>query len=284
MRAKCRLIFLPFNFRFSYFFKEVIVNYTGFRIAFLNFMQRYLLQLSFKGTGYHGWQIQPNAVSVQEVIEKALSLLLRKTIAVVGAGRTDTGVHASFFILHFDVENPDNVPENLVFKLNNLLPKDIAVQQLAEVSADFHARFSAVSRTYRYFISTEKDPFSIETAFKYTKKLNVDKMNEAASVLFEYEDFTSFSRLHTDVKTNNCKIYHAEWSREGAKLIFTIKADRFLRNMVRAIVGTLLEVGTGKISVEDFRQIIEKKERSAAGVSAPAHGLFLTDIEYMGEF
>ncbi len=245
-------------------------------------LQRYFLQLSFKGTRYHGWQIQPNAVSVQEVIEKALSTLLRENISVVGAGRTDTGVHSSFFVLHFESENSELTSQNLVFKLNSLLPKDIAVQKLMKVENELHARFSAVSRTYHYIIATEKDPFAEETAYHYTRQLDVEKMNEAASVLFEYEDFTSFSRLHTDVKTNNCKILQAEWSREGAKLIFKVKADRFLRNMVRAIVGTLLEVGKGKLTVEEFRQIIEKKDRSAAGASAPAHGLFLTDIDYRG--
>lgn len=245
--------------------------------------QRYFLQLSYKGTNYHGWQIQPNAISVQEVIADALSKILREKIAVVGAGRTDTGVHASFFILHFNAENP--IPEKLdiVYKLNSFLPHDIAVQKVWKVSDDLHARFSATSRTYRYFISTEKNVFGHETSFKYLKPLDVAKMNEAAKTLFDYEDFTSFSRLHTDVKTNNCKIMQAEWTMEEKQLVFVVKADRFLRNMVRAIVGTLLEVGKGKLTVEQFREIIEMKDRGAAGASAPAQGLFLVDIEYPEE-
>ncbi|MFW5756390.1 MAG: tRNA pseudouridine(38-40) synthase TruA [Tangfeifania sp.] len=246
-------------------------------------MQRYFLQLSYKGTRYHGWQIQPNAVSVQEVMEKALSTILRETIAVVGAGRTDTGVHASFFVLHFDSEKNNLHQTNLVFKLNRFLPPDIAVSKIFPVNSMAHARFSAVTRTYNYYISTEKNPFHTETSYQYTVPLDVQKMNEAARLLFNYEDFTSFSRLHTDVKTNNCKIYLAEWKRERGQLVFTIRADRFLRNMVRAVVGTLLEVGRGKISVEGFREIIEKKDRRAAGKSAPAEGLFLTHIEYPEE-
>nr|WP_320021398.1 tRNA pseudouridine(38-40) synthase TruA [uncultured Draconibacterium sp.] len=242
--------------------------------------QRYFLQLSYKGTNYHGWQIQPNAVSIQEVIEDALSKILREKIAVIGAGRTDTGVHASFFILHFDIES--GIPEDLdiIYKLNSFLPSDIAVQKVCPVDDEAHARFSATSRTYHYFISTEKNPFVTETSYKYLKPLDVEKMNKAAQTLFNYTDFTSFSRLHTDVKTNNCKIMQAEWMRSGEQLQFTIKADRFLRNMVRAIVGTLLEVGQGKLSISQFCEIIEKQDRGVAGASAPAQGLFLVDIEY----
>lgn len=244
--------------------------------------QRYFLQISYKGTNYHGWQVQPNAVSVQEVMVKTLSTLLREEITVVGAGRTDTGVHAAFFILHFDAENEKIDSSTFVYKLNGFLPDDIAVQKLWKVKPNAHARFDAYSRTYNYFISTEKDPFNTDTSYVYTAKLNVDKMNEAANILFEYEDFTSFSRLHTDVKTNNCKIFQAEWRKKESQLIFVIKADRFLRNMVRAIVGTLLEVGKGKLTIPEFRNIIEAKDRGAAGASAPAHGLFLVNIEYPG--
>lgn len=246
-------------------------------------MNRYFLQLSYKGTRYFGWQRQPNEISVQEVIEKALSTILREDIAVVGAGRTDTGVHALYYVLHFDVLNEISEPEKLLYHLNRFLPEDIAIQKIKKVSSDFHARFSAVSRTYKYFICTEKNPFQTETCYQYTVPLDVEKMNEAAGILFEFEDFTSFSKLHSDVKTNNCKIFNAEWKTEGNMLVFTIKADRFLRNMVRAIVGTLLEVGKGKITIGDFRKIIELKDRGAAGTSAPAHGLFLIDIEYPGE-
>jgi tRNA pseudouridine38-40 synthase len=245
--------------------------------------QRYFLQCSYKGTNYHGWQIQPNAISVQEVFEDALSRILREKIAVVGAGRTDAGVHASFYILHFEVEN--QVPEKLdiVYKLNSFLPHDIAVQKVWTVNEEAHARFSAILRTYKYYISTEKNPFGNETSHLYLKQLDIVKMNAAALLLFDYEDFTSFSRLHTDVKTNKCKIMQAEWAVEEKQIIFTIKADRFLRNMVRAIVGTLLEVGKGKLTTEQFREIIEKKDRGAAGASAPAQGLFLVDIEYPEE-
>jgi len=242
--------------------------------------QRYFLQLSYKGTRYHGWQVQPNAVSVQEVIENALSTILRENIQVVGAGRTDTGVHASYFILHFEVQK--TIPENfdLTYKLNSFLPEDIAVQQCRPVADDAHARFSAVSRTYHYFISTVKDPFAAETSYRYLLLLDVEKMNEAAKMLLDYDDFTSFSRLHTDVKTNNCKIFEAYWKTEETQLVFVIKADRFLRNMVRAIVGTLLEVGQGKLNLDEFREVIDKKDRGVAGASAPPHGLFLVDIEY----
>jgi tRNA pseudouridine38-40 synthase len=243
-------------------------------------MQRYFLQLSYNGKNYHGWQVQPNAISVQEVIEKALSTILREEIQVVGAGRTDTGVHASFYMLHFDSQNESLQNENIVFRLNRFLPDDIAVQQIFQVKTDVHARFGAVSRTYNYYISTEKNPFETNSSYHFAQKLDIEKMNEAAKVLFDYTDFTSFARLHTDVKTNNCKIMQAEWKLNGTQLIFAIKADRFLRNMVRAIVGTLLEVGTGKITVSKFREIIEKKDRNVAGTSAPALGLFLVDVEY----
>lgn len=242
--------------------------------------QRYFLQLSYKGTNYHGWQIQPNAVSVQGVMEDALSKILREKIVVVGAGRTDTGVHASFFILHFDANRliPGNV--DIIYKLNSFLPSDIAVQKLWPVDKEMHARFSAISRTYHYFITTEKNPFSTETSYKYLKPLDVKRMNEAANVLFEYHDFTSFSRLHTDVKTNNCKVMQAEWIEKDKELVFIIKADRFLRNMVRAVVGTLLDVGRGQLTIDQFREIIECKNRGVAGASAPAQGLFLVGVEY----
>ncbi len=246
----------------------------------LDKVNRYLLQLSYKGTRYFGWQKQPNEITVQEVIEKTLSTVLREDIGVVGAGRTDTGVHASFYVLHFDVSVEIQDPEKLLYHLNRFLPDDIAIQKIKKADNDFHARFSAVSRTYKYYISTVKDPFTTETSYQFTVPLDVEKMNEAAKTLFEYTDFTSFAKLHTDVKTNNCKIFQAEWKRQGEQLIFTIKADRFLRNMVRAIVGTLLEVGKGKMTIEDFRKIIEKKDRGAAGTSALPQGLFLVDIGY----
>ena len=241
---------------------------------------RYFLQCSYKGTNYHGWQVQPNAVSVQETLEKALSTILRETVAVVGAGRTDTGVHASYYILHFDLNNAIDPNFDLAYKLNSLLPEDIAVQRFWLVDEEAHARFSALSRSYHYFIVTSKNPFAAETSYRYLLPLDLERMNEATKVLSDYTDFTSFARLHTDVKTNNCKIYQAEWTQENDRLMFVIKADRFLRNMVRAIVGTLLEVGKGKLSIDGFREIIEQKDRGAAGASAPAKGLFLVDIEY----
>lgn len=244
--------------------------------------QRYFAQISYRGTNYHGWQIQPNSISVQEVLEKAFSTLLREQIAVVGAGRTDAGVHAAFYVFHFDCLQTIENPDDLAYKLNSYLPADIAVQRIWKVDDELHARFNALSRTYRYYISTQKNPFKTLTSFKYLQPLDLERMNIAAQLLFDYEDFTSFSRLHTDVKTNNCKIYGAHWGELGAQLVFTIKADRFLRNMVRAIVGTLLEVGKGKLSIVDFKNIIESKDRAAAGASAPAKGLFLVDVEYPG--
>jgi tRNA pseudouridine38-40 synthase len=246
-------------------------------------MPRYFAQLSFKGTRYHGWQVQPNAISVQEILEDALSTLLREKISVVGAGRTDTGVHALNYVFHFDPSNALSDCRQLTYRLNRFLPPDIAIHQIRAVDPGAHARFSAISRTYHYYLSTQKDPFAGETSFYMHTQPDADQMNRAAQALLEYRDFTSFSRLHSDVKTNLCKIYRAEWCMENNMLVFQIKADRFLRNMVRAIVGTLLEVGKGKISIADFKRIIEQKDRGAAGASAPAHALFLVDVEYPEE-
>ncbi len=243
-------------------------------------MNRYFAQLSFKGTQYHGWQVQSNALSVQEVLESAFSTILNEKIGVTGAGRTDTGVHAAFFVLHFDAAGElGNLPK-LVYRLNSFLPPDIAIQKIWKVPAGAHSRFSAMSRTYKYFITQEKNPFTTDTEYYIRLRPNVSKMNEAATILMTYNDFTSFSRLHTDVNTNLCKIFTAEWKIENNRLVFTIKADRFLRNMVRAIVGTLLDVGKGKVTLEDFRRIIEIQNRGAAGASVPAHGLCLTHVEY----
>lgn len=243
-------------------------------------MQRYFTHLRFKGTRYHGWQFQPNALSVQEVLEKTLSTKLRETIAVTGAGRTDTGVHADYFVAHFDSENLNLNNPDFVYQLNSFLPDDIAIIEIKKVAPEAHARFDALSRTYRYQITKIKDPFQTETTWFYSLPINVATMNRAAEVLFDFTDFTSFSRLHTDVKTNNCKILEARWEEHSGQLVFTIRADRFLRNMVRAIVGTLLEVGKGKLSVEGFREIIAKMDRGTAGSSAPAQGLSLVAIEY----
>ncbi len=241
---------------------------------------RYFVQLSYKGTHYHGWQIQPNAISVQEVLNKAFSTILRQKTELTGAGRTDTGVHASFFVAHFDTNEPIADIEKIFFSLNNLLPFDIALQKIYEVDENMHARFSAKEREYQYFIINEKNPFRLETSYYLHRKLNVDAMNAASQILFEYSDFTSFSKLHTDVQTNICTIYKAFWSSKGSELIFTISADRFLRNMVRAIVGSLVDVGLGKSDEKHFREIIESKNRSNAGFSVPARGLFLTNVIY----
>lgn len=242
---------------------------------------RYFIQLSYKGTNYHGWQIQPNAVTVQELLIKAFSTILQEQIEITGAGRTDTGVHAINYIAHFD-SNHNELDQNndFLYKINSFLPKDIVIHWIKKVNHDAHARFDAIKRTYKYYIHQEKDPFLIDTSYFYKHKLDMDLMNEAAKILFEYTDFTSFSKLHTDVKTNNCKIIKAEWIKKDHKIIFTITADRFLRNMVRAIVGTLMDVGRKKISLKEFKAIIENKNRSDAGVSVPAHGLFLTEIVY----
>ncbi len=245
-------------------------------------MNRYFVRLSYKGTHYHGWQIQPNAVTVQEVLQKAFSLLLRENIAVIGAGRTDAGVHSVNYIAHFETVIEIKDFNQLRYKLNSFLNNDIAVHDIFPVKKDFHARFSAISRTYEYRIHQNKNPFLNETSFYIYEKLDFDAMNSAAKILFEYKDLTSFSKLHTDTKTNFCKISRADWSQRDNQYIFTVTADRFLRNMVRAITGTLLDIGRNKKNIEDFRKIIENKNRSEAGVSVPAHGLFLTEIKYPG--
>lgn len=244
---------------------------------------RYFIQLSYDGTNYHGWQVQQNASSVQEEIEKALAVICRESTEVVGAGRTDTGVHAVFYIAHFDSSLESLDEEKTVFRLNCLLPDDIAVQKIYKVRPDAHARFDATYREYKYYISRNKDPFTSKYAERENRDLNLDLMNDAAQTLFDYTDFTSFSKLGSDVKTNNCRIFKAVWEDMGDHLIFTVRADRFLRNMVRAIVGTLLEVGLEKKSVQDFRAVIEKKDRSSAGASVAAKGLFLVDIGYPEE-
>ncbi len=240
---------------------------------------RYFLEFAYNGKSYHGWQNQPNAISVQEVIENALSILLRNKTELVGAGRTDSGVHAKQMFAHFDVDIPLDLDE-LLYKLNSFLPADISIYNIHEVSDNAHARFDAVSRTYEYWITQSKNPFLGDFAYCLKTPLDINKMNAASKILFEYDDFQCFSKSRTDVKTYICHIMEADWRLDHEKLIFTIKADRFLRNMVRAIVGTLLEVGTGKFSKEDVKKIIESKNRSKAGVSVPAHGLYLTKVEY----
>lgn len=246
-------------------------------------MTRYFIQLAYRGTRYHGWQIQPNAITVQEELNKALSLLAGEPVNVVGAGRTDTGVHASFFMAHFDLLKKLENPQQFGYKLNAFLADDIRIDRLFEVRPEAHARFSALSRTYHYYITRRKELFNHEFTHFITFKPDIALMNEAANMLFEYTDFTSFSKMHTDVKTNNCKIIKACWYETDGLLVFEIKADRFLRNMVRAIVGTLLEVGKGKLTLPQFREVIELQNRGRAGMSVNAKGLFLSDIEYPDE-
>ena len=241
---------------------------------------RYFLKLAYNGANYHGWQSQPNAESVQECIEKALSMVLREPIAITGTGRTDAGVNAAVMYAHFDVNEPLKDTTTLVMRLNSILGKDIAIYDVLPVHDDAHARFDATARTYKYFVHTEKSPFLYPFSWKSTCKLDFDLMNEAAELLKGYTDFTSFSKLHTDVATNNCKITHARWEQEGGQWVFTITADRFLRNMVRAIVGTLVDVGRGKLTIEQFCQVIEKKDRCSAGTSMPGNALFLWKVEY----
>ncbi|GHT71813.1 tRNA pseudouridine synthase A [Bacteroidia bacterium] len=243
-------------------------------------MNRYFIYLSYNGKNYCGWQIQPNGISVQQCLEEALSTLLREKINVTGAGRTDAGVHASLMVAHFDVDQTISGLLLLVDKLNRILPPDIAVQEIKPVRPDAHARFDALSRTYKYYLTDKKDPFRRDFIYKVSKQPDFDLMNRAVEILLETTDFTSFSKLHTDVKTNNCRVSYARWEENGNIWVFTIRADRFLRNMVRAIVGTLLEVGREKLSLEEFRKVIELKDRGKAGTSVPAHALFLVDIEY----
>lgn len=240
---------------------------------------RYFIELSYNGKGYHGWQNQPNAISVQQVLEEALSVLLQTKVEIFGAGRTDTGVHASQMFAHFDVEFEIDIP-TLVYKLNSLLPNDISIHDVFKVKEDAHARFDATSRTYHYKISTTKNVFNTDFAYRFQVPLDVKKMNEACNILLQYKDFQCFSKSNTDVKTYYCNIEKAEWIEEQNGLIFIISADRFLRNMVRAIVGTMINIGLGKIKVKDLITIIESKNRSEAGYSVPAHGLYLTQITY----
>ena len=255
--------------------REFVASYFSVNLQ----PMRYFIQFSYSGKNYFGYQIQPNQISVQEVLEKALSIMLREEIKITGAGRTDTGVHAKKMFAHFDTKN--EIAHNLAYQLNSYLPADIAIKKIFSVKDDFHARFDATFRTYEYYISLEKSTFTQDSSWQIWKRqLDVNRMNEACKILFEYEDFTSFSKLHTDNRTNNCKIYKAFWEQDGAELKFTISADRFLRNMVRAIVGTMVEIGNGKMEPEDLHAVIRDKNRSSAGTSAPPQGLFLVDIGY----
>ena len=252
-------------------------------------MGRYFVTLSYDGTRYHGWQIQPNGVSVQEKLQEALSTLLREPIAVTGAGRTDAGVHARKMVAHFEMDDGRGMMddgrgkslEQLAYKLNRLLPYDIAVSKVEAVSEEMHARFSATSRMYRYYIHTTKDPFQKAYSCEIHYPLDFVLMNEAASILMTYEDFGAFCKSGADVKTTLCQVTKAEWVQTSPTTwYFEIRANRFLRNMVRAVVGTLIEVGRGRLSLDDFRKVIEGKQRSDAGESMPGNALFLEDIVY----
>lgn len=241
---------------------------------------RYFIRLAYNGSNYHGWQVQDNALTVQAVVNDAVSKIFRHKMNVVGCGRTDTGVHAREFFIHFDL--PYVIPDrdSYLNKLNGFLPNDISMYEIIPVIENAHTRFDATSRTYQYVISRKKDPFNQVFSWFVYGKIDIKKLNEAANTLFEYSDFTSFSKVNTDTKTNNCTIKFAEWEEKNNLLIFTITADRFLRNMVRAIVGTLMDIGRGKNSIEGFRKIIESKNRLNAGYSVPAKGLSLTKVEY----
>lgn len=244
---------------------------------------RYFLHLAYNGSGFCGWQIQPNEPSVQESIEVALGHLLRQKIGVTGCGRTDTGVHANDYYAHFDFDEMSlEQLENLRFKLNRYFNHEISILNIFRMKDGAHARFDAISRTYKYYVAEEKQPFNNDYSYYFGRKLDIEKMNEAAKSLFNYIDFTSFSKLHTQVNNNNCTILEAFWERKDGLLVFTISANRFLRNMVRSITGTLLDVGLGKITIEDFCKIIESKDRSSAGVSVPAKALFLHKLSYSG--
>lgn len=241
---------------------------------------RYFIFLSYDGTAYHGWQMQPNAVSVQQRLNEALSTLMRGAVEVVGAGRTDTGVHARMLVAHFDAA-ADLDTDRLTDKLNRLLPPDISVGRIRPVRSDAHARFDALSRTYHYYVYTRKDPFRRHFATRLFFMPDYERMNRAARLLLETRDFTSFSKLHTDAKTNLCKVTQARWVRVDEDCWrFEITADRFLRNMVRAVVGTLLEVGRGRMDIEGFAAVIERRNRCAAGDSVPGNALSLVDIVY----
>ena len=246
-------------------------------------MRRYFIYLGYNGRNYNGWQTQPNGITVQQALEEALATFLRKPVPIVGAGRTDAGVHARMMVAHFDWEEEIEDLAFLADKLNRILPKDIAIYRIEPVRADAHARFDATSRTYKYYLTDKKNPFNQDWTYRTYVALDFDAMNAACDILFDYIDFTSFSKLHTDAKTNNCRILQAGWAREGDVWVFTIRADRFLRNMVRAIVGTLLEVGRKRMTLDGFRRVIEAKDRCQAGTSVPGHALFLVDVSYPEE-
>ncbi|MES2808927.1 MAG: tRNA pseudouridine(38-40) synthase TruA [Bacteroidota bacterium] len=246
-------------------------------------IQRFFIELSYDGTNYHGWQVQPNAITVQEVLDKALTTILRQPIETLGCGRTDAGVHATEFFAHFDYELMDHGPSTMdsyIRGLNSILPKDIAIKNISEVDAEAHARFDATLRSYQYHIHFSKDPFRNGYSWLQRDVPDLELMNRAAAIIMEYTDFSCFSKSNTQVFTNNCKISRAEWVKTDSGIVFHISADRFLRNMVRAIVGTLMMVGRKEIEPDAVRDIIDSKSRSSAGTSVPACGLYLTEVRY----
>lgn len=241
---------------------------------------RYFIEFAYRGTHYHGWQTQPNAISVQETITRAMSMIAHSEIELTGAGRTDAGVHARKMYAHFDFDGIIVNPELFVHKLNSFLPGDISIHRLIPVHNDAHARFDATMRTYEYHIHSVKDPFLSQLSWELRKALDIDKMNQAAAMLFGHTDFECFSKAGSNANTFNCRIFAARWEQSGHRLIFTISADRFLRNMVRAIVGTMADIGSGKTPVAELENILASRDRSRAGSSVPAHGLFLTQVDY----
>lgn len=246
---------------------------------------RYFIHLAYNGANYNGYQTQPGLPTVQETIEKALSTLLRQPVAIVGCGRTDTGVHASDYYAHFTLPETETFDgridcQQLVFKLNSFLPADLAIFDIFPVRDNAHARFDATARTYQYHVSDRRLPFRQGLYSRIYYRPDLDLMNQGAQILMEYEDFTSFAKLHTDVKTNICHLTQAHWDEVGDEWVFTIRSNRFLRNMVRSVTGTLLDVGRGKLSLDGLRQIVERKNRCAAGVSMPPQGLYLMKVEY----
>ena len=245
---------------------------------------RYLLELSYNGANYHGWQTQPNSITVQEIIESGISTLLSKKISVVGAGRTDAGVHALYFCAHFDYKDEIENKADFIFKLNSFLPTDISINNIFKVKNDFHARFDALSRTYQYKLHTEKNPFLVNNSYYLKKNIDFNKMNLAVLKLFNYRDFKCFSKSNTDVHTFDCDIKSAGWKFNKTHWVFEISANRFLRNMVRAIVGTLIEIGLGKHEITHLDYVIKSKNREIAGYSVPAKGLYLSNIMYPKNF
>lgn len=242
--------------------------------------ERYFIELSYKGTHYSGFQIQNNALTIQGQVQEAVSTLLNRRIILTGSSRTDAGVHALQNFFHFDTDKPIADTAKLAYQLNALLPKDISILSVFAVPNDMHARFSALSREYKYYITTQKDPFNYDTVYRYSSAADILLLQKAAEEIFRYRDFSSFSKLHTQVYTNDCQIYTSQWIKQNDLLIYNVKANRFLRGMVRALVATMLKVGVGKMSIEEFRNIIESRECSRAYFDAPAKGLFLVRVEY----